>query len=492
MLTSNRLRHAAVGATILGLTACASIGPSPPSDSDAGRQSDEQANPKALRILPRDAFRESKQAVIDKQRILWDRGLYYNRWGQIRYRDGDNCGTLELEAHRGDPSRPENSRLGVAIAAASGYDSVEIDARQIENDRWVLHHDAMTGRATGTFDGDWERVEQMEDDDWRQLRHRDMDTGELLDRRPPTLYEALQAFHSHSPAGQVLDLEVKGDPSDDDLRELDRMVRRVIGSGSFYYSSGSLDTLETLREINKRVYLGMIQSPHPDSVAALRAQAERGTGGDPIYEAHERSIERVVGYGSYWYGALYDDYTGTRALQMLRNKLGTNAGLHLDIRRYAEVPAVRGRAQRAGLRGVTTYSINGPDLHLDRLSALKAKDLLPQRVITDSTRYRFCSRLFAPPKPRRDYEPQTPFGKKLARLPADADLSVDQLKTQAEYLPEGLYVDLERQVRSLPNRSSSQSSDPGSDGNDMSIPEDDDGEAPDLGDDGPVIIDIQE
>jgi len=486
-----RPKQMAACAAILGLTACAGKDPSTRSDAGADQQANQQANPEELRMLPSDAVRGDKQAVIDQQRILWDRGLYYNRWGQILFRDGDNCGTLEVEAHRGDPSRPENSRPGVAAAAASGYDSVEIDARQMQNDRWVAHHDAMTGRATGTFDGDWEHVDRMDDEDWRQLRHRDMETGELLKRRPPTLYEALQAFRSHSRARQRLDIEVKGDPSDDDLRELDRMVRRVVGSGNFYYSSGSLETLEALRGINKRVYLGMIQSPHPDSVAALRAKGERATGGDPIYEAHERSIERVVGYGSYWYGRSHDDYTSTGALQMLREKLGTRAGLHLDIRRYAEVPAVSRRARRAGLGGITTYSINGPDLHIDRLSALKPKDLLPQRVTTDSTVYRLCSRLFGPPEPKRDYAPKTAFGQKLAKLPADADVSLDQLQVQAEYVRDGLYVDLEGRVRSLDGGGNGQAAG-ADDDTDMSIPEIDGGDAPDISGDEPVIIDIQE
>lgn len=484
-------------ATLAGCSALAPIEgetrePSPrglpaPSEGD----SDGEDGEPVLQALPGDALRMRDPEWIDKQRILWDRGLYYNRYARVRFRGERTCPDLSLEAHRGASSQPGNSRSAALVATVSGFDALEIDVRQLRNERWVAHHDRMTGRATGRRDGDWQRVAGMDDEDWRELRHRDMDTGDLLDSRPATLREILRIYAAYSSVGQTINIDVKGGPDEDEARALDRMVRAIVGETGYYYSSGSMETLEALREANGQVYLGLIQGPHRRSIAKVRGKLELATGGDPIYQQHERLIQRAADGGSWWYGRDLDDYTSLRALNWLHDKLGPRAGLHLDIRRYAEVPAVRHRAARAGLVRVATYSINGPDYHLERIAALDERDALPDAVITDYSVYRFCARLRGAPSIRGTYEPVTALGQRLQRLPRDADWSFERLEAQGEYLPQSLYLDLDGRVRSLAG-DGNENGEAAPSGDGMEIPDLDKGEAPDLGESAPVTIDIQE
>ncbi|NRA83465.1 MAG: hypothetical protein HRU22_06750 [Gammaproteobacteria bacterium] len=236
----------------------------------------------------------------------------------------------------------------------------------------------------------------------------------------------------------MLNVEVKSKASGAELEKLDYMLRSTVGQHSFYYSSLNLDTLKKLRGINSTVYLGFIQGSHPQSVSKLKSALRKGVKNDQLYKLYSKNIEAIGNYGTQRYRRKYKDYTSLSALGNLQIKLGSNSGLHMDIRSYANATYVKGRANRLGMK-VYTYSINGTNYHQGKLLALN-KSLLPDGIIIDATPYRLCKQLFNASKPLKAYRASTSIGRYINDLPQDADF--DQLEQMLSYINEGYYVSI--------------------------------------------------
>lgn len=449
--------------------------------------------PAALRHLPPGALREPDERTIDMQLALWDRGTYLNYFGEVVPAAEAPCGDLRLEAHRGDPDAHENTLSSIQRAAEGGFDSVEIDVMRLFDGTWVLHHDTRTGRATGRRDGQRERLDRMFLPGWRALQVRDTNTGRLVDERPPTLAHALHAFRLSAPEGQILNIDIKSKAGEGALYQLNAMVHRHLGAGRYSYSSGDLETLRYLRTLNPDVYLGLIQSPHRESLRILRARLQGAVSQDPLYERNREALELSADVATWWYGVRARDHTSTAALRRIHDTLGPNAGLHLDVRRYAEVPGLRQRARAAGLRQVATYTINAPEYHEDAIRSLKQRGRAPDIAIMDSSVYQFCGRIAGLPEPRGDYTPRTPAGELIAALPAEADLR--DLETQATYAREDLYLTLDSGVRALSDARAGgvrQAATSGSARPDFSLPERVEGGEVDFGESSPIRIRLEE
>lgn len=376
---------------------------------------------------------------IDYLLTLKDRGLYLNNLGQIAQLDTSTC-PIETVGHRGFYNQPENSLTAIQHGLAAGSDSVEIDIMRLRDGSWVVHHDPTTGRASGRLDGKIQIVSDMDSKEWNAILIRDPANSKLLRHEPaPYLTEALKVVKRYANANQKINLDIKGTYAVSSLELLDKYVRRTMGN-QFYYSSTSFGTLATLRKINPRVYLGLIQKPHRTSVNLL---INRKTTGHNINRRYEYIVDSVKRLGEQFYDGRDDDWTSEDKLDLLKSKLGPNTGLHLDIRRYNEVPYVLSRTHERNIK-VQTYSITSTKYHQDVLVKLAEADRIPDGVIIDTSPYHICQRLYANATPAGQYQPQSLTGKMVVILPVDADMQ--RMEEQPAYVGEGFYLRLDGSI----------------------------------------------
>uniref|UniRef100_A0A486XI14 Glycerophosphoryl diester phosphodiesterase n=1 Tax=Rheinheimera sp. BAL341 TaxID=1708203 RepID=A0A486XI14_9GAMM len=400
------------------------------------------ANPPQLRFLPGDASRDKSQ--VEAQLMLANRGLYLNQFGDIKYIGQRSCLNLDLHSHRGHFKSPENSRMSIHRALENGFDAVEIDVMQLSSGEWVLHHDDETGRATGRIDGVRMKVNRMNMKDWSSVGLRSTQTGEIMKIEATTLSEALVTFNRFATPTQILHIEIKGDRVRH-IDQLDYIVNSSLGSPERYiYSSSNMSTLKVLRDINKEVYLGFIRPAHPRSIELLKQQAQKLGKHDPLYESLNKQVasyERLAGrHGRYQFDA-------DSLVRKVQRDLGTNAGIHLDIREYSSQPAITGKAKAAGLKSVLTWTVNGQNYHFSEIQKHKNASRLPTGVIIDDDVYGFCAQLVSLP-----ITDQHPTLSLLHKLPADADLRKGGL--QADYLSKGMYMKFDGVVAPLTQQSS--------------------------------------
>ncbi|ABZ77926.1 glycerophosphoryl diester phosphodiesterase [Shewanella halifaxensis HAW-EB4] len=399
--------------------------------------------PHALSHLPFDVKVDGAD-IVDIQLALGDRNLYLSDNGHIKMVSIAQC-PLDISAHRGDFRLPESSDLAIASALFDNYNSVEIDVMQLGDGTWVNHHDSQTGRATVYYTGERYKLERMNFKQYAKLKLRQKGSNELLDRRPITAYEAFTTFAAYRSYDQLLNVEIKSEANGHELVELDNMLRQTIGQGGFYYSASDLEMLEKLRGINPRVYLGFVQGAHPTSVDKVTADLRRGAQNDDYYLDNQKSIEFAGKYGTKRYRSRYKNYASLAGIKKLNDKLGNNAGLHLDIRSFMQNTSVLNSAHRYGMK-VYTYTINGTDYHQSQLKRL-AKSKLPDGVIVDTTPYKICQKLFNPAVPKKRYQPLTASGKYIASLPSDADF--DRFNEMLGYQQEGYYISLNSGLKAI-------------------------------------------
>ena len=436
------LRSTTVFAAALWLTGCVQT----PHTADSSDASISQ-KPAALTGFPDDVIHHTDPAQIDVLFALRDRGLYLNKTGEIKMLDPSNC-PVRVVGHRGHFRQPENSLSAIRYGLMSGFDELEIDIRRLKDGHWVLHHDASIGNASGRLDGRTFQLSSAGQRDWQQVRVRDMSTGQLrVDERAPFLTEALSMFQRLAYPNQTLNIELKNDATTTALLALDRMVRATIGD-RYVYSSLNLETLSKMRAVAPDVYLGFIQKPHVDSIKKIANAKAGDTLSQKTYARFRSEIEFGGRLGQRFYKSTSSDWTSEKSLQLIQEKLGPNSGLHLDIRRFAETPNVRKRAESLGMQ-VQTYTINGDEYHTSVLASLAAQGKVPDAVIADSTPYKVCQRLFGGHTPKGDYVPSSNMAVMVSQLPENADL--DRLSDQSEYFYSDLYLTLDGRILALSN-----------------------------------------
>ena len=440
--TSLYIRAAIVGIVLFQLSGCQTAPPKPP-----------KVIPQELQSFPVDV-KATGNNIIDVQKALADRNLYMSDDGYIKMLDTGLC-PIEISAHRGDFREAESSISAIVGATSDNYDSIEIDVMKLWDDRWVNHHDHYTGRATVHSDGKRYDIERMNTEGFTELNLRDKETGDLLPYRPAIAYEVFEAFANTRKPGQRLNVEIKSTAQRKHLAYLDHMLKTVVGRQNYYYSSSDMETLETLRELNSSVYLGLIQQAQPESVRKLRSDIRSGVKHDAYYRYNQKELERAADRGTKRYVKYkYKDYRNISGLADIKARLGTNSGLHLDIRGYMATPMLTALANSIGLK-VYTYSINGSDFHQNNLVKLK-KSQLPDGIIVDTTPYKICQKLFKASKPSGQYRPSSSLGWYISKLPVDADF--DSLEEMLGYSEEGYYINLAGKLKSLSETSRTKNS----------------------------------
>lgn len=394
--------------------------------------------------FPNDVLTNTDPKWMDIQYTLRDRGLYLDQNGKVKLIVTSPSG-IEIISHRGDNNAPENSLSGIKQALLNGFDTVEIDVRRTQDGHWILHHDNKTGRATSFANGNRLTIQRINYEQWRKLKLRDMETGQLIDVIPPSLNSAIRVFSHYAKPHQRLNVELKSKGSLMEFGKIDHWLRQHLNPNQYYYSSINLDSLEKMRGINPSVYLGLIQKPDNQSIKVLRENYTKAVTTDPYYKAHKRGIEFVADLAETHYGSKNrQDWTSLKNLKVLRDLLGPNVGLHLDIRQYKRRPAMFVAAKSQGIQ-LQTYTINRPDYHIKSLQALSKSNALPDGIIVDGDIYDISQDLFGAPDIKRNYSPKTTMGQAIAKLPSDADFQ--NIAEQIDYLMEGLYLTRKGQLK---------------------------------------------
>lgn len=429
-----------LGLVFAGLQGCSST-PMPPNSTVSDYRLTSLNLPYDAATFPTQDNEQSKEALKDIQLSLKERNLYLTVARNIHFIKGE-C-PIEVSAHRGNPSAPENSINGIVGAAYGGFDGAEIDVMLTRDGAWVTHHDLYTGRATGRADGERFRISRMSKKEWEGIAHRNKD-GVLTQIRAPYAWEMFREWGEVGVYAQKLNIEIKTEADIDDLSNLDKLARTYIQPGRYFYSSMDMDVLEKMRELNPDVYLGYIWDPDPVSLDKFKRDVRRAARSDDYYQKNRKYIEQAFSYETRYRNRQKSKKLSAKAV---RSKLGGNSGLHVDIRSYARYATIYDRSKQLGLK-VATYSINGTDYHQKQLVKLQKQGRrLPDEAIMDTTKQVICSKLKPSliTNPKGSYHPTTEFGALIQKLPKDADFN--ELENQYEYMADGHYMNVNGQVR---------------------------------------------
>lgn len=386
---------------------------------------------------------KEQQALSARADAMAARGFYQTQLGNINYLSERQCSNFNLQSHRGSIRYPENSLNAVIDAIDNNFDVIEIDVRITGDDVWVVHHDARTGRETGTVDNKQRKIESIRyAKEWGFLRHRDQQTGLLTGDVPPSFKALATTFSRYRKPHQKLNIEIKSRASVADLKMLDYLAYQYIGTNNYFFSSLELRNLTRLRDINPDIYIMYIQSPSKVSMNKLAADLKRGAQNDPIYERNKEQLASMQSYANRRHRETR--YDRPVKLDSLAQQLKGNFGYVLDIRHYKQSAAQLKPSANARKINIATYSINGHDYHEQSLLA-QAKRLRPDSVIIDDSVYGFCS-VFGLPAVK-PYQGTHPVAKQIANLPNDLDLM--RLDELSAYQKNQLYPAIGGQLKSL-------------------------------------------
>jgi glycerophosphoryl diester phosphodiesterase len=396
-----------------------------------------------------------ENTALDVQSALLSHGIYRTEFGHIRFSNQtEACGSMGVEAHRGSQRFAENSQLAIFDAVAAGYSSVEIDVQQLGDGTWVIHHDTKTGRTVKLRSANYE-LRQLSAADWRSAVLIDRN-GRYTKETPPFALEAIKLFsaaidgYGDPKRPPRLNIEVKTDSRTtcSALRQLQKMTSRYISTGSYSFSSSDIDALACLRGGDKNVYLALILRPSSKSLHEWAAKA------DPEMYAKGKKFLRPKRFeerlASYWDGKSFGETTSQKGLKSIRENLGPNSGLNMDIRDVLNHPDIGKRVRAAGMAGTATYTINDPAVHTAGLKRLLQLGALPDTAIIDEFPYYACSSLFGTrTKGTAVVIPVTSEQAKLVTsLPHDADFS--RLDDLAILVTNGNYLHVSGDVRPIP------------------------------------------
>ncbi|MGF1826465.1 glycerophosphodiester phosphodiesterase [Vibrio splendidus] len=384
------------------------------------------------------------QQVQDIQYALNARGLYWTAAQTPAYLNSQAC-PIDIYAHRGHYNYPENSSSSILMGAIGGFDGVEIDVMLTRDGYWVVHHDSYTGRATGRTDGKRYRMSRIKGKEWNSLVVRDKE-GYLTNERAPYAIDAFERWGSSYQLGQQLNIEIKEDADIVELNQLLRMARETLPRGSYFFSSLEFDVLKKMRELDKNVYLGYVWEPHPTSIVKAKQSAKKAAKSDVLYQKYNRQVNWVSDYEA---RKRSRSKSQKHSAKTVRNALGTNSGLHVDIRSFVGASTIYTRSHQAGLARVATYSINGTDYHQAQLTYLESRGRqLPDESIMDTSKFEACHRLYPNLANKvRSYSPTTSYGRAIMTLPNNADFS--RLEEQLMYLEDNHYITSNGKVHSM-------------------------------------------
>ncbi|WP_438857956.1 glycerophosphodiester phosphodiesterase [Achromobacter spanius] len=273
---------------------------------------------------------------------------------------GAACLGMQVHAHRGAPTLPENSLASIRAAYAGGWDGVEIDMQRLKDGRWVLHHDLLTGR---TVSGVGRRaVLQLSSADWRGARL----AGQGGGQPPPFLDDALQVAATQ-PA-KTFNAELKVVYRDcAPVGKLVANLQQALPHGNWMITSAFPEALRCVRGTDPQGYLGLIvfDPRHAESISA-----------NPLgkYVSQRVTAPKLT---RPW-------------LANLAATVGAPVGVHVDAMTLAANPQLLRDAAAQSVR-VFVYAVGGDAALAQQLRATRQREgYLPSGVIIDGDAQAFC------------------------------------------------------------------------------------------------------
>ncbi|CAB3671829.1 glycerophosphodiester phosphodiesterase [Achromobacter piechaudii] len=273
------------------------------------------------------------------------------------------CMGMQVHAHRGAPTLPENSLASIRAAYAGQWDGVEIDMQRLKDGRWVLHHDVLTGR---TVSGVGRRaVLQLSSADWRGAKLMGQGGGQP----PPFLDDALQVAAAQ-PA-KTFNAELKVVYRDcAPVGKLVAGMKATLPHGNWMITSAFPEALRCVRGTDAQGYLGLIvfDPRHAESVSA-----------NPLgkYVAQRATAPKL---DRQW-------------LATLAKTVGAPVGVHVDAMTLAANPRLLRDAAAQSVR-VFVYAVGGDAALAQQLRTTRQREgYLPSGVIIDGDAQAFCQAL---------------------------------------------------------------------------------------------------
>ncbi len=290
------------------------------------------------------------------------------------------CPDFQTFAHRGSPDEAENSIEAVVHALQSGHNGAEIDAQQLQDGNWVVHHDLMLGRVSYGQSG---LITNMQSYQWRQVRLKDR-YGSETQTQAPFLDDLLSAYRKNAHVSQVLNIEIKGglkSYSCNALAGLNKRVLSQLSQSQFVYSSRYIEHLTCLRTANPNVYLGVVVDPHPDSIDVDDAS----TLGRAM-SWYDRSNGASASMNLYLKNNNREHLTRT-SFADVRSLIGPYYGFHIDYQDYWTFAPRYAKAQGR----LVLYQLDDDSGLVALLKDIKQqKKKLPDGVLVDSDLQQYC------------------------------------------------------------------------------------------------------
>ena len=229
---------------------------------------------------------------------------------------------MKIWAHRGCSQRyPENTLTAFSKAAElhdKGLEGIELDVQLTKDGEIVVIHDERVDRTTDGYGF-------VRDYTLDELETFHIHTGKTEAEHIPTLKEVLDLLRDRMQRGFRLNIELKNSiyPHPGMEAKVHDLVESYGLQDKVVYSSFSAKSLETMRGIDSKVEIGILDSKVSDCLYKLRG----GCGADalhPYWQCIDLPKERLEGYAvrAYFSGHLYPDKpTGGRLdLQALEVK----------------------------------------------------------------------------------------------------------------------------------------------------------------------------
>lgn len=272
------------------------------------------------------------------------------------------CGDMFVHAHRGAPGHPENSMSAILAALRGPWDGVEIDAQQLADRTWVVHHDPILGRVSshmGKF------VRDMTPSSWADVRLKDRQ-GRLTNEAPALLEQVLAESAKYPE--KTLNIEMKSGGSCTSIEALVALVRRYRPDGNWFITHISPSLLNCARSADRQGYLGLI-TIDPASLI----ESNRFTRNQQL-QVRPRSIT-------------------VRDMRGLRDALKTPVGYHVDTITLGANLSFLPDAKALGLPVVTYHLGEGGDRnHASTIRDTRARTgLIPSGAVIDGDPAEFCS-----------------------------------------------------------------------------------------------------
>lgn len=268
------------------------------------------------------------------------------------------CLGMQVHAHRGAPGQVENSLEAVRSAQAGAWDGVEIDMQRLKDGRWVVHHDALTGR-TVTGVGR-QPAFNLSSADWQAARLQ----GSAI--APPFMDDLLRVAAARPDKTLNAELKViyrQCEP----VTQLIAGMRRALGHGNWMITSAFPDALRCVRQSDRQGYLGLIvfDPRHADSINA-------GALGQYLAKrAAAPKLDRA------W-------------LNKLVATVGAPVGVHVDASTLAANPGLLANAAQSAVP-VFVYAVGGDAALAQQLRAARKREgYWPSGVIIDGDAQAFC------------------------------------------------------------------------------------------------------